>query len=390
MKFLNTKYAVMAILSLLINLSASVKADNITLISSDNKNIEITQDAARLSGTMKTLLEFSPEEKVHNISVKFNVLQKVVAILEGVYQELTQRPDGRYITQEVQDIVDEKLKDKKREIDFLFNVMNVANFLEIPFLSNAIAKILVQNHESSARKIITQKGATQIPLDLHVFLEKHLKLKEAGVEKELSLMDLIAQYYGTPDYFGTFIKRVLLKVRPFSEEGVELNFSGNSVASLADGAKLTSLYGINFFVTTIKRFPKIISVNFTGNYIQDSQYDFSFPEKPFRNLDELEKIDLNSNLLEILLGDFFQGPKNLKYVSIAGNKLKELPENIFKRNTDIEIIILSKNGLKNISLTIFKELGKLRYLAIFTENQLSDDKKEEIKAAFKGKRILIN
>ena len=326
---------------------AAMGQDIIILISSDNKEVEIIQDAAQLSGTLKTLLEFSPEEKVYNISAKFAVLQKVVAILEDIYQELTPRLDSEYITQEVQDIVDEKLKDKKREIDFLFNVMNVANFLEIPFLVNAATKVLVQNNESQVRETVAKKDTTKIPIEVYIYLKKHLKLKEAGVEKELSVMDLIAQYYGTPIFFKEFMKKIFKK-----KELLQIS-----------NKKITSLYGLDLLVKMAEKIgiksEDIKNIDLSDNYILDNDHEPLFPKKPLSSFKNITDINFTNNILTTLPKDIFKGHNSLLVVKLESNKLKYLPEGIFQGLNKLTEIVLKSNQLESLPKSIFQGLNDL-------------------------------
>ncbi len=339
----------MAIFGLLVCMYTSFKVSGATnfnnnqnqvmLESKEGEKIPISREAAELSGTLKNVISDIPgDEEIPVPRISAEILQKIISILEEV-KNLKKRPDGGYITQQVQEIVRNGLIQTTKEFEMvetalrmgvaqeifpeglftskeeLIELLNAADFLDIQLLINASAKLLVDLDKERVKTIVTNEEGGLIPLHLHIYLKKHLKLEEKGVRKELSIMDLIAQYYGTPKFFKVFIKEIL--------SNNTLDLSGPKVASLANDKRLTSLYGINFLATTIKRLSTITKIDLFINRILGKGSDPDFPTEPFELFGNVETINLDFNNFDSLSKDFFKGLDKLKKISIRKNPLSE-------------------------------------------------------------------
>lgn len=88
----------------------------------------------------------------------------------------------------------------------------------------------------------------------------------------------------------------------------------------------------------------------------------------FKNMINVEKIVVYTNLITKLDSEVFQYNTNTKILNLRDNKLNELPENIFRTLKKIELINLFKNQLKYLPEGIFKYNANLKILHLEENN----------------------
>ncbi len=323
-----------------------------TLISAENDEIAISTNAARLSGTIKNMLADMPAEGKAQITlpdIKTKTLQAIVNILEPInaqvqkqaIEQLKQlnfikRPlDDRFIAKNVQPFANKILS--PQNIDQIKEVTLAANYLEIPFLINAGAKVYVEKYLQKRPKAEWHNvlGAIKgdFPQDIRLYFKKQFTLAQAGAKEELSIADYIA-LYGQPQ-----AETITSPWIDITQAFIEIP----QISSLDLSKKnITSLYGVEML--SAKNDIEMLSL--ADNFILDNTTDPDFPDEPFKTYGNLSALDLARNQLETLPKNIFTGLSNLKYLELGGNQITTLPVGIFNGLSNLEQLSLSRNKFK--------------------------------------------
>ena len=340
----------------------------VTLLSKDGQEVVFSLPAAQLSITVKNMLKELESEGPVFTPIKLDTLEKIKSTLERIVKDLTPRPDyagGGYVTREIQEIVDDEFDEKN--VDRMINVLNAANYLDIPFLINAVARVFVDNFESIAQSYVDGKAPSiKIVKDIGVYLKKHLILDLSGdiYSDEMSIADLIALTCKKKDCQG-LLGNILFKQQG---DNYALSINGDVVEELT-GTKLTSLDGIDNLAQMLQG-KKITTISLSFNNLTNFRGLPGFANKPFKSFNLVEILMLDDNKLYVLPGDFFEGLSSIKRIELSGNNLSTLPKNIFKSKSfgKIEMIDLGENEFEQIPDAL-KDIESLKTLA-FTGNKL--------------------
>lgn len=113
--------------------------------------------------------------------------------------------------------------------------------------------------------------------------------------------------------------------------------------------KLTTIHPDLF-----KDSPNMYHFNVSGNT------QLVIPEKgPFLNAPQLQWLDLQQSNIEKLSPDTFKNLANLKYLNLARNNIKVLPNDVFKSLTKLNSLDLSGNKLKSAPISVFQHMKPL-------------------------------
>lgn len=98
----------------------------------------------------------------------------------------------------------------------------------------------------------------------------------------------------------------------------------------------------------------------------------SFPDGAFAGLDRLDTLILNVNRASKLPLDTFRGLRNLRDLTMRGNKsLTTLEPSVFSALENLERLDLGQNALQTLPLGVFDGLANLEHLALF-DNRLRE------------------
>jgi Leucine-rich repeat (LRR) protein len=86
--------------------------------------------------------------------------------------------------------------------------------------------------------------------------------------------------------------------------------------------------------------------------------------------DALTSLNIGSNRIKVLPGNFLAPLKNLKTFIANRNRIEHLPKNLFDKNLQIEFINFSNNFIKSVE-TNFALLNSLKTI-FFYQNNCSD------------------
>jgi Leucine rich repeat len=290
-----------------------------------------------------------------------NTKQNIDSIIFLIKNSLSPRDiDGRYIPYQVQAIVDKALEGTS--FDELLGLLWDPLAADKEYIINALARCLVYVHEGRAQRIVNQQSE-EVPLLMHIYLRKHLTLKDAGILKEYSIADALHERSSIIEFRHG---RVLLI---------------NCDVDCAERTIITSLYGIHH-VDIMVPFSSITEFSLMSDFL-DYDCDPDFPSKPFEKFSSLKSLGVCSRMLGTLPSDFFDGLSNLEILSfgyspislpdigfsldILAEKLYErkelsLPGTIFRSTPHLKDLTISR--LAHIDPGLFKNLFKLRRLIL--------------------------
>ncbi|MDP3889355.1 MAG: leucine-rich repeat protein [bacterium] len=367
------------------------RADQITLVSADGKEVMISRKVAELSGTIQNLLaspSISPfkEAKTKKITlslIEHSLLLDITTILNRVKKELRPRKiDGQYAPYKVQLIVDEVLKDTS----FIHtkNMVLAANFLDIPFLINAVARVLVYKATAQVQQIVQEQNFRVILPELHIYLKKHLSLKAADVTKEWSIVDLIEE---NPEKIkldktkldlsdlGLTSLDGLEKIDEKIKKGAtELLLNRNRLTSIAANA-FQGLSNLRRFHLSSNRLTSIAANAFQGLnnlqelYLSNNQLT-SIAANVFQGLNNLQRFYLDNNQLTSIEANTFQGLNNLLLFYLSNNQLTSIAANTFQGLNNLQALYLDNNQLTNIPTNVFQGLDNLQRIDL-SSNRLA-------------------
>lgn len=300
-----------------------------------------------LAGCFKKPASNTFAHKPENRSINGRLMAR--RIQKRVEDELIPRMiDKGYVADEVQKIAHNELGGKSfHEIK---DALIEAHCLKIPHVVNALAELLVSTNSKQVQQIIRDQSDL-IPLAIHIYLKKQVRLKLAGIEREMSIADLIGGH-----------EEIIMH----DEHGYRLSLQGK---------KITSLYGIKHLQASKQRdnvlnIAAIKHLDLRSNYILDHEYDPDFPERPFENFTGLQTLCLDENLLTCLPENLFAGLEHLSHLYLSNNQLTSLPEAIFQGLTHLDHLEISNNKLQRLPTNIFQGLHSLLWLGL-NYNQLT-------------------
>ncbi len=336
----------------------------ITLVSAEGKEFVVPASAALRSATIANMLgrgEFQTVEAQSNrisfAEISSSTLDLLIALLERLDQLLSQNDQADqmntiYIPPRYQPFVNERLKDlSNHEIAVLYQA---ADFLDVPFIINAVAAVIADRIEGKIdtkqwkklkvqerQKLINQETAH---FGIHVkqeYILKHVTLRKKGITQEYSIADYIAEH-GQPQL----------------NERNELSLYKK---------KLTSLFGIDRL--HVKNTCQILGLS--RNCFFDIALDVQSISKPFQDFAQLQELYLYLNQLSNLPEHVFAGLAQLRVLFLSSNQLSNLPDHVFANLAQLQGLHLSSNQLKNLPEHIFAGLTQLRGLML-DSNQLSN------------------
>jgi hypothetical protein len=288
---------------------------------------------------------------------RLNNVMLVRQMQKRVMDTLTPRTiDDKYSAYSVQLIANNVLRGKSCEE--LKDILAELYHLKIPYLINATACVLV-NEDLTYAKQLLHAQLNALPLEIVQYLKKHIRLKEAHVEKECSIADWITEN---------------------GNEEIVCSDEYNGCGLKLPAKGITSLYGIQYLndfklESAIIEASNVRYINLRSNFLLDHEHDPDFPEKPFASFSQLHDLWLDENLLTSLPADCFAGLVHLSELYLSHNQLTHLPATIFKDLTALSHLEISHNQLTHLPATIFQGLTNLLWLGL-NHNQLTQLQKE--------------
>ncbi len=356
-----------------------------TLVSAQGKEFVIPASAALRSATIANMLgrgEFQTVEAQSNrisfTEISSSMLELLIPLLESLDRLLLfnekvaqSNPEKQlYIPRRFQHRVNKRLSEvSNQEIAALYQA---ADFLDVPFIINALAAVLADRIEGKIdtkqweklylqerEKLINQKAAH---LGIHVkqeYILKQVTFRKSGITQEYSIADYVAEH-GQPQL----------------NERNRLDLSNK---------KLTSLFGIDRLHTRTT----CQVLDLARNCFFDIALDVQSVPMPFQGFAQLRELWLNSNQLSNLPEDVFAGLVGLRELYLSFNQLSNLPEHIFASLTQLRWLMLASNQLSNLPEHVFDGLAQLRGLDLGF-NQLSEQEKQKIKEQLPNTEISFN
>lgn len=334
--------------------SSFVKLDLIfQLLRKSCKSIVISREIANFSKTIKRDVGKN-EKEIPLSTISSEILKEIVTNLDTIITHARKHIKGNgYVTQDVQNIINEAFKDKKNNFKFIQEYINAIDYLDIPILLNVLACFVV-------KQVIVDE--IQPPVAMLPYIKKYRML---GATPEITIADYIALYPSDQSLIGPF--------RKFFN-------------SLTSPVSITSLVGIEDLDA-----PETIGTIWISNLddLLGPDYDPDFPQEPFKNMVNIEAIYLQDNdYLTSLPKTFFKGLKKLQHIDLQKNGLTTLPGSLFQGLDSIQVINLEYNKLKSLPKEIFSGLPN-KSTIILDYNNFSNKEKADIIAANKNLDISI-
>ncbi len=298
---------------------------------------------------MKKTKEKGVDQKYETRSVNGRIMAR--RLEKRIEDELIPRPlDNGYSADQVYAIVHNEIGVKS--FNEMKDVLLEAHCLKMAALVNALARSLVVSYPKLAHHIVQEKSYTIIPADLHIYLKKHLRLKEVGVQTERSIADVIAQQ-----------EEFLVH----DDRGCSLKLEGKHITSLYG---IKQLHGLKYWGQVID-VATIEHLYLRSNYLLDHEHDPEFPAKPFEQFTQLQTLCLDENLLTVLPSTMFTGLENLSHLYLNDNKLVQLPEDLFQGLSQLDHLEISNNKLESLPATLFQGLNNLLWVGLNYNNLTS-------------------
>ncbi len=319
----------------------------LTLMSNDNKEINISLPAAQLSGTVRNLLTVSTTDECKNRIIIFRfmrsgILKNIVDILE-----LKHRVDKNGILVSDNTIAATILNHKK--IKHIKNCLMVADFLDIPFLINAAAKKIISLTCDEGYAVNDKKFSPRITL----YLKKHRVLWQQGVRQELSVEEYIKSIFLKKTKHGI--------VGALSKRHYCNHYVRNHLCLRKKG--LTSLRGIKQLADN-----SVTILYLSDNHILDRSLDPQCPRFPFFNFTNLRELYFDDNNLHVLNADMLCGLYNLNKLVLDFNKIDTLDEQAFRDLTQLKKLCMFKNNIQSLPTTLFNNVRNLTQLDLGFNN----------------------
>ncbi len=313
---------------------------DIILISNDDKKVALSQKAAQLSYTINKLCtipimteaQYTEVEckKIQCNAINGEVLTNIAHLLEN---NATAKKKG------VQLSIDVVFGDKKDNLDYIQRCLVAVDFLEIPFLTNQIAQLLV--YESKNNDIKSDIKKKRFSENITMYLKKHYTLKQCGVNEKS-----VEQYLS-----HTYPKKT-------KEEIFKQIFSFGPCCLYLGNGKMTNLNGIEFLADE-----SITHLSFTKNFLI-SCYP-SRPVKVFSMFTGLKNLNLSYCKIKTIPKDLFVGLHNLTILHLSNNNIKELHSNIFHYLHNLKELYLEENKIQVLYKDTFKKLSQLTWLTLY-------------------------
>ncbi len=328
----------------------------IILISAQGDRLRIAKSALERSPIMSVTLEFANLEnnEFHELNyLSTSTLKALIPLLEQLNALLTENesaPEGHeiYIPRAYQPFVNQHLQTMcDQHLGLLYQA---ADFLNLPFLMNAIAAVVAdqikdrvpcleyKNHKEQLEIISTIAASISIQVNQEYIL-KHILLRNSGITQEYSIADYIAQHG-----------------QPRLEEDNHIDL---------DTLRLTSLFGIE----RIQSRTQIESLSISNNFLYDISLDVQPAHNPWQAFVQLQNLSLDRNQLSKLPNGFFTGLNRLKMLNLHENRLHNLQESIFAGLVQLRLIDLSKNSLNALPAGLFAGLNRLKAIELY-DNKL--------------------
>ena len=120
---------------------------------------------------------------------------------------------------------------------------------------------------------------------------------------------------------------------------------------------LTSLEELQNIPADVRNEVRILNLN--SNQLQ------TLPANIFNGLNNLRELHLSSNKLKTLPTGIFSDLNSLHTLSLDNNQLQALPTDIFDGLNNLEYLYLSYNQLQSLPVTIFSSLSNLEQLSLW-------------------------
>ncbi len=357
------------------------KDDPVTLISCDGKEITISKKAAYLSRIIKNLCSIAIMEEAENNIIKCrNIDTKTLMNIAHLLEHTIKHPaptipsfahivavtflqkKSNSVTQSIINYILDRNRSKSHpkyyDLDHIKKYLVAVDFLDIPLLINALAKLLVSiSNHTLINRIVTNNFFSPTIIR---HIKKHIILHKYGL-KELSIADYIKRTFPQKN------KTDILKKLHSPRYSIKLFRK-----------KITSLHGI-----AILSDKSVTSMNLGFNFISDPFNDPNCPVSPFHPFNCLKKLDLALCKLTEIPNNFFNGLSHLEILNISSNrihyihasafnglyalkrldlfcnKLHTVDEYCFQKLSRLEILNLSLNEIKTVHHDAFKNLQQL-------------------------------
>ncbi len=354
----------------------------VALVSAQGREFVVPASAALRSATIANMLgrgEFQTVEAQSNrisfAEISSSTLDLLIPMLERLDQLLSQNDQADqmntiYIPRRYQPFVNQRLKDLSNpEIAVLYQA---ADFLDVPFIINAVAAVIADRIEGGIdaeqwkklnvqerENLINQKAAH---LGIHTkqeYILKQVTFRKSGITQEYSIADYIAEH-GKPQLDEQ--NRLHLRIK-----------------------KLTSLFGIDRL--HVKNACQVLDLS--RNCFFDIALDVQSVPMPFQGFGQLQELYLYSNQLSHLPEHVFADLAQLQELDLGSNQLNNLPEHVFERLTQLRGLYLDSNQLSNLPEHIFADLAQLQKLSL-GHNQLSEQEKQRIEEQLPNTEIYFD
>ena len=119
-----------------------------------------------------------------------------------------------------------------------------------------------------------------------------------------------------------------------------------------------------------------------SNSLSDLNFQrFHNDENVFNLIENLDCINLYSNLLNSIPENLFKNNNNLTGINLQNNQLKDISENHFKNLSKLHTLCLTNNQIENIHENAFDSFQNLRFL-LLDSNHLSSVKENTFSNLF--------
>ncbi len=322
--------------------------DYITLVTDDDKKVIVSKKAAQYSETLKSLCTISVNSEIQPKEFSSKLFgHKILTRIAHMLEERALLTNPYTLKNDIYSIARHTLKKYKNKQERLKTFLSGADFLDIPFLLNAIAQYFVHSQSYDDIKTIIDKKS--LPEKIIVYLKKQCMIA------------------GNPECeIGQYLKKTYPGKRlDLFRKIYEWDFNIRS-------QKITSLKGIELIPKTID------TLELTDNYILDQSCDPNCPIKPFNQFKLLTILNLSDNLLWEPTPHMFDGLDNLIELNLSKNSIKTIHKETFQSIKKLQILWLNANLLQEIDPHTFDNLENLEELYL-GNNYLSTIQKNTFK-----------
>lgn len=359
--------------------------NNITLISMDERHVEVPREVAKLSIAVKRTLHDVPtgiEIPLPKITGKS--LQNIAFLMEFAYK-FKDDPLKVQI-----DRMGAKINEKLTGAEFKtwISLLWIINYLNIEILKKPLADSMIKyiyQLNSNRDQIAKFISDLVIPTEFKVLLAKYWYLNYGKGEDYIELFEKVEK----PE------PKQIPVVYGFSVEELAAYNKLPRIDEDKQGKLYTKLDLENLRINDLKglsKIPKITSVRMlkiAGNYLSNvSAADFeglnnlvsleltndqlgTLPEDLLKHLSHLSSFGVEENHLKSLPENLLKDCKELNYVYLKNIDLENLPANLIKENNKLVAIYFDFNRLTTIPTNFFKGHNELTYISI-NNNKLTE------------------